>query len=368
MGNSSIKYRVVCAGGGTGGHIYPLLAVVNELKNKSDDYRFLFVGSGEKIEARVVPANGYDFKSIPVIGFARKLTLKNLMFPFRLIYSLIKSLVICFRFKPHVAIGSGAYVSGPVMWAARVMGAKVVLLEQNVYPGITNRLLERYAEEIHISFDETKKYFREQDKLKNNGNPVRSEIKLIDKVEAKKKLGINPEEKLLLFVGGSLGASSINKAVAQNLDKLVERNIEVIWQSGKIYYDRYKHLEKDGVKISAFIDDMSTAYSAADLIVARAGATTLAELTNVGKAVVFIPSPNVAADHQYKNAKALEEKKAAIVLKDNEAGDKLYDVVTNAIFDDELLEELRVNIKYFARPDALGNICDSITKILRESI
>ncbi len=357
------NYRFLFAGGGTGGHLYPAIAVAEQIRILKPESKILFVGTKDKIEARVVPEKGFDFKTIWVSGFSRKFKLENILFPVKLLIAMIQSLIINIKFKPKVMIGSGAYVSGPVAIGASVMGAKIILLEQNSYPGITNRLLERKAEQIHICFEETKKYFRAQEKLKVTGNPIRIELQPVERNEACKEFGLDENKKVVLVLGGSLGAGNVNKALEENLNRIVEEDIQIIWQTGKNYFENYKKLNSDKVKVFPFIENMTAAYSAADLVIARAGATTIAEVAALGLPVVFIPSTVVAANHQYMNAKALEENNAAIILKDEELADKLYMVVKNLINDKNKLEELKKNIKQFSKPNAAVEIAREAIKL-----
>ena len=367
MTRVSSKYRFLFAGGGTGGHLYPAIAVAEKLGSLQKETEILFVGTSKKIESRVVPKLGYKFKTLWISGFARKLTLKNILFPFKLIVASLQALGINMRFKPAVAIGTGAYVSGPAIWAAKIMGAKIVLLEQNSFPGITNRMLEKKADKIFVAFEESKKYFREKNKLVVAGNPVRTNLKLISKSEANKKFGLLEEKKTLLIFGGSLGAKSINEAVAENLKRLNEENIQIIWQCGELYFDDYKKFESDNVKVMPFIDDVAAAYSAADLILCRAGATTIAETAALNLPVVFVPSRNVAADHQLKNAKALADSDAAVLLMDEEVKNKLSETVIDLLKDEEKLERLKNNIGKFSNPDAAENIARSILELSEEN-
>jgi UDP-N-acetylglucosamine--N-acetylmuramyl-(pentapeptide) pyrophosphoryl-undecaprenol N-acetylglucosamine transferase len=345
-------YRFIFAGGGTGGHLYPAIAVAEQIRLLKPGAEILFVGTNNKIEARVVPIYKFEFKSIWISGFARKLNFKNLIFPLKLIVSLIQSLIINIKFKPRVAIGTGAYVAGPVIWSASILGSKIILLEQNSYPGVTNRLLEKKAEEIHIAFEDSKQYFREKSKLLLTGNPLRVNLNLEDKKESRIALGLNPEKKTLLVLGGSLGARSLNDAVKNNYEKLLRADIQIIWQTGEIYFEEYHSFKSSKIKILPFIDNMSEVLSAADLVVARAGATSIAEFSYLGLPVIFVPSPNVAADHQYKNALSLEIENAAVIIKDHQVGDKLYETVTTIIRDQNKLQALSENIKKFSKPDA----------------
>lgn len=356
-------YRFVFAGGGTGGHLYPALAVAQQIRMIKPESEILFVGARNKIEERIVPEYGFNFKPIWISGFSRKLNLGNLLFPVKLFVSSIQSFVINFRFKPRVAIGSGAYVSGPVVWAASLLGAKVMLLEQNSYPGVTNRMLEKKAREIHITFEESKKYFRDQAKLKLSGNPIRINMLLGSKVEAIKNFGLDSTKKVLLVIGGSGGARSINQAVACNLDKLNENGIQVIWQTGQFYFEQYRNLESDSVKIFPFINDMSSAYSACDLVLARSGATTIAEVSFLALPAVFVPSKNVAANHQYMNAKALKVGNAAELIEDKNLKDELLPVIIEMMGNIARQELLKKNISLFAKPDAAKIIAESAIRL-----
>lgn len=345
-------YRFIFAGGGTGGHLYPALAVAQQIKELKPESQILFVGAKNKIEERVVPEHNFDFKSIWISGFSRKFNSNNLLFPIKLIVSIFQSLGIAFSFKPRVAIGSGAYVSGPVIWASSFLGSKVILLEQNSYPGITNRLLEKKATEIHLTFEESKKYFRDQSKLIVSGNPIRINLKLINKVEARRYFGLEDNKKTILIIGGSGGARTLNHAIAKSLDKLIENSIQVLWQTGKVYYPEFKKYNQHGVKVMEYIDDMSAAYSSCDLVIARAGATTIAEVSLLGLPVIFVPSTNVAADHQFKNAKSLLDENAAELIEDKYVERDLLNKILKLIDDKKRLAALSDNIKKFAKPNA----------------
>lgn len=350
------KYRFLFAGGGTGGHLYPALAVAQQIRAIIPEGEILFIGSKDKIESRVVPEYGFDFRGITISGFARKFDLNNLAFPFKLIYSSLKCLIINFTYKPKVAIGSGAYVSGPAIWAASIMGAKIILLEQNSYPGVTNRILEKRAEQIHLSFEESKKYFRDEKKLIVSGNPIRLNLSIQNRDESIKKFELDPTKKTLLVLGGSGGAKSINEAIAQNILQLTTMGIQIIWQTGKFYFETYKGYNTNTVKTFAFIDDMPSAYSACDLVLARSGATTIAELAHLGLPVVFVPSKNVAADHQFKNAKAISDTNGAELIEDDKLMNELSEVVIKLINDEDRLQTIKTNIKNFAKPLAANNI------------
>lgn len=359
MSSTASPYRFLFAGGGTGGHLFPAVAVANEIKRMKPESEILFVGSKSKIEGRVIPELGYRFKSIWIKGFSRKFNLSNIIFPVKLVVSVLQSLFISFRFKPIVAIGSGGYVAGPAIWAASVMGAKIILMESNSYPGVTTRLLEKYADEVHISFEDSKKYLRQLAKLKLTGNPVRSELGKTNKTEAIKHFGLDENKFTILVLGGSLGALSINEAVAGCVEELEKNNLQIIWQTGKNYYDNYKKFNFASVKILDFIDDMNKAYSACDLLVARAGATTIAELSVLGIPSILIPSPYVAENHQYYNAKSLEDNSAAVLINDSELKKNLKSKILELVNEKNVLRSLGENAKKIAKPNAANDIAKS---------
>lgn len=339
-----INIRFLFAGGGTGGHLFPALAVAECIRRLMPEADIMFIGTKNKIEGRVVPKAGFKFKSVWIKGFSRKFTLENLLFPVKLVYSVAQCLAINFKFKPDVAIGSGGYVSGPAIWAAAKAGAKVLILEQNSFPGKTTKMLEKVAEEIHVSYEDSKKYFVNKEKVFVTGNPVRENLKLIEKKIALSQLNLSNSKKVLLILGGSLGAGSINKSLSQIVNKLVENNIQVIWQTGKNYIEEYKKYNSENIKVNAFIEDMNLVYSACDLLISRAGATTIAEISELGIPSILIPSPNVAENHQYYNAKSLSDKNAAVLIEDKNIDKELLDSILLLINDDNKLRILNENV------------------------
>jgi len=363
LSKDQLTYRFLFAGGGTGGHLYPAIAVAQKILELQPSAKILFVGTKKKIEARVLPKLGFEFKSIWISGFSRKMRLKNLLFPLKLIISVLQSLLISIKFKPHVAIGTGAYVSGPAIWGASVMGARVILLEQNSYPGFTNRLLEKKAERIFVSFGESKKYFHDPSKLVNSGNPIRVDIQSQGHEEAFKHFELDPSKKTLVIIGGSLGAGSINKAIEKNLEQLKKLGIQILWQTGDNYFENYRKYDDKVVRVNKYFDNISLTYKVANLLIVRAGATTIAEVAALGLPVIFVPSPNVAEDHQYKNAKVLYDSKAAELIKDKEISDAVVEIVERLIFNSEKLNEYSNNIKKFAKPDAANVIANEIIKL-----
>ena len=346
------KYRFLFAGGGTGGHLFPAVAVAEQIRELKPEADILFIGTKDKLESKIVPKLGFKFKSIWIKGFTRKLNLENLLFPLKLFVSLIQSLAINISFKPKVAIGSGGYVAGPAVWAASMMGTKIILLEQNTYPGVTTRLLEKYAEEVHLSFEESKKYLRNEKSHHLTGNPVRKNLGRMEKSEALRKFGLSNEKKTLLVLGGSLGAKTINEAMSESIKIFEENNVQVIWQTGKNYFEQFKKLNLDYIKVFDFIEDMNAAYSACDLLVARAGATTIAELLNLGIPAILVPSPNVAENHQYYNAKVLSDKNAAILIEDKNLKKDLEQSVLNNLNSANKLSDLKKNALAMAKPEA----------------
>lgn len=352
MSNLETRYRFLFAGGGTGGHLFPAVAVAEQIKELKPEADILFIGTKDKIDGRVVPKLGYKFKSIWIKGFSRKINIENLLFPVKLFVSMVQSLIINISFKPQVAIGSGGYVAGPAIWAANVLGAKIILLEQNSYPGVTTRLLEKYADEVHLSFQESKKYLRKEKIHHLTGNPVRKNLGRMDKAKALKNFGLSDEKKTLLVLGGSLGAKTINDAVSDSIDTFKKNGIQVIWQTGKNYFEQFKMINSDSIKIYDFIEDMNAAYSACDLLLARAGATTIAELLNLGIPAILVPSPNVAENHQYHNAKALSENFAAILIEDIKLKNEITKKVLELINSETMLSEIRTNALKMSKPDA----------------
>jgi UDP-N-acetylglucosamine--N-acetylmuramyl-(pentapeptide) pyrophosphoryl-undecaprenol N-acetylglucosamine transferase len=353
------KYRFLFAGGGTGGHLFPSIAVAERIRKILPEAEFMFIGTRSKIEGRVVPKLGFNFSSIWIKGFSRKLNFENLLFPLKLCISLIQSLVINIKFQPKVAIGSGGYVSGPAIWGASILGAKIILLEQNSYPGITTKLLEKYASEIHLSFEDSKKYFKNKNKLHITGNPVRESLIKIIKADALKHFGLNPSNQTLFILGGSLGAASINKAVENFINNSYSSDINIIWQTGKNYFNSYKQLNSNNIIVLDFIEDMNLAYSACDLLVSRAGATTIAEIIALGIPAILIPSPNVAENHQFYNAKSLSVINAAVLLEDSNLLNTFPESIIKVLRNKSLLEEIGNNVRSLYKVNAAEVIANN---------
>jgi UDP-N-acetylglucosamine--N-acetylmuramyl-(pentapeptide) pyrophosphoryl-undecaprenol N-acetylglucosamine transferase len=358
--------RFILSGGGTGGHIYPAIAIANELKLRFPDAEFLFVGAKDKMEMQKVPQAGYNIKGLWIAGLQRKLTLQNLMFPLKLLSSLVKARGIIREFKPDVVIGTGGFASGPTLQAAGSAGIPTVVQEQNSYPGITNKMLAKKAAKICVAYENLDRFFP-QDKIVLTGNPVRQDLIAMHdrKAQAVEYFKLDPNKKTLLVLGGSLGARRINQLIAKEVVGIAAQGVQVIWQCGKFYYDEYRHFgEKENIQVMAFIDRMDLVYAAADIVISRAGASSVSELCLVGKPVIFIPSPNVAEDHQTKNAKAIVDKGGAILLKESELDSQFSETFNNLLNDENLQRELSKNIKKLAKPFATKEIVDEIVKLL----
>lgn len=358
--------NILLSGGGTGGHIYPAVAIANELKLRNPQSRFLFVGARGRMEMEKIPQLGYEIEGLNISGLQRSLSLKNLSFPFKLIQSLIRADQIIKNFKPNVVIGTGGFASGPTLYMASKRKIPSLIQEQNSYPGITNKLLAKKADRICVAYDGLEKYFPAE-KLIKTGNPVRQDLLHINtkREEALAHFNLDKNKKTLVILGGSLGARAINSAVEANLSSVVKFNVQVIWQSGKLYYEEYrKYNDIRGVQVHEFIEKMDLLYASADIIISRAGAGTISELCIVGKPVIFIPSPNVAEDHQTRNAAFVSDQDAAILLKESDI-DQFAKVIGDLVENEEVQISLGKNIKKLALPDATKRIVDEVEKILK---
>ena len=359
------KYKFILSGGGTGGHIYPAIAIANELKDRFPDAEFLFVGAKDKMEMQKVPQAGYNIKGLWIAGLQRKLTLQNVLFPIKLINSLWKSRMILQQFKPNVVIGTGGFASGPLLQMANMMDIPTVIQEQNSYPGITNKLLSKKANKICVAYENLERFFPKE-KMILTGNPVRQDLIDIEskKEEAIQYFNLDANKKTVLVLGGSLGARRVNQLIEKELDTILSQDVQVIWQCGKLYFEEYKKYNSQKVQVSAFIDRMDLVYAAADIVISRAGASSVSELCIVGKPVIFIPSPNVAEDHQTKNAKTIVDKKAALMLKETELDLQFSLVFESLLKDSGKQDQLSKNIKQLALPNATKQIVDEILKLV----
>lgn len=359
--------KFIISGGGTGGHIYPAIAIANEIKSRYPKAEILFVGASDKMEMQKVPQAGYPIKGLWIAGIQRKITFQNAMFPLKLASSLIKSFGIIKGFKPDVVIGTGGFASGAVLKVASMLGIPTVIQEQNSYPGITNKLLSKKANKICVAYENLERFFPKNN-LILTGNPVRQDLLSVKdkKEEALHYFKLDASKKTLLVLGGSLGAKRINQLIAKEMDWLLSQGLQIIWQCGKLYFEEYKQFnEKDGVQVMSFIDKMDLVYAAADLVISRSGASSVSELCLVGKPVVFIPSPNVAEDHQTKNAQAIVDKNGAILIKENEL-DLQFEAVFGALLNDKGKQEsLSENSKALALPNATKQIVDEIMKLVK---
>ncbi|HNQ67198.1 MAG TPA: undecaprenyldiphospho-muramoylpentapeptide beta-N-acetylglucosaminyltransferase [Bacteroidales bacterium] len=362
------KTKIIISGGGSGGHIFPAVSIANAYIKKYPDTEILFIGAEGKMEMEKVPAAGYKIVGLPVVGMQRKLSLAMFSFVFKVIKSLRKAKRIIKDFNPDVVVGVGGYASGPALRAAASLKIPCLIQEQNSYAGVTNKLLAKKASKICVAYDNMERFFPKE-KIIKTGNPVRADIKNIPhkSEEAYKFFGLNPNKPILFAVGGSLGARTINESIADGLKKLIEKDIQIIWQTGKTYFPKAKdivaNLNTPLVYMNDFIYRMDLAYSIADIIISRAGASTISELCIVGKPVIFVPSPNVAEDHQTKNAQALTTINAALMISDIDARDKLLDEAFSLLSDKEKQKELSENIKQLELPDAADIIADEVHKL-----
>ncbi len=358
------------SGGGTGGHIYPAVSIANELKLRYPESKFLFVGSKDRMEMEKVPQAGYDIKGLWISGIQRKLTVDNLSFPFKLISSLYNSWKLIRGFKPDVVIGTGGFASGPLLYMATKKGIPTLIQEQNSYPGITNKLLSKSVNKICTAFEGLERFFP-KDKIILTGNPIRQDLteNTVTKQEASEHFKLSANKKTILVLGGSLGARAVNAQVSKILNWVKENNYQLIWQTGKLYIDDYKHLQEeinyDGIKIQAFLNRMDMAYAMADVILTRSGAGTISELCIVGKPTIFVPSPNVAEDHQTFNAKALSSKDAAVLISERNMEEELIPNLDKILKDEELIKTLSVNIKKLALPNASKDIVNQVELLLK---
>lgn len=360
-------FNILISGGGTGGHIYPAIAIANEIKLRYPDANFLFVGAKDKMEMEKIPQAGYAIKGLWISGIQRKNISKNFNFPFKLLSSLWKANAIIKRFKPDIAIGTGGFASGPTLIMASLKNIPTLIQEQNSFPGITNKLLGKSTSKICVAYDDLERFFPSE-KIIKTGNPVRQD--LLD-IHTKISEGIgffttDVKQKTILILGGSLGARKINELIASHLEFFKTQNVQVIWQCGKLYFDEYKHYNSENhVQVHQFINRMDLAYAASDIIISRAGASSVSELCIVGKPVIFIPSPNVAEDHQTKNAKFIVEKHGALLLKESEL-DTFKIVFETLLKDKGKQEQLAENIKELALPSATTDIVNEVEKLLKK--
>ncbi|WP_373057069.1 undecaprenyldiphospho-muramoylpentapeptide beta-N-acetylglucosaminyltransferase [Zunongwangia sp. H14] len=356
--------KIILSGGGTGGHIYPAIAIADEIRRRQPKAEVLFVGARDRMEMEKVPQAGYDIEGLWISGLQRKISLKNLMFPFKLMSSLSKSRKIIRKFQPDVVIGTGGFASGPLLRVAVSQKIPTLIQEQNSYPGITNRILAKQADKICAAYEEVFRFFPKE-KTVITGNPVRLDLLKVNekREEAQRFFHLDKRKKTLLVLGGSLGARRINELIENWVPKFEKEDIQLIWQTGRLYYDEYKKYNSDLVQTYEFLNRMDWAYGAADIIISRAGAGSVSELCVVGKPVLFIPSPNVAEDHQAKNAMSLTKNEAALTLTEEQLEQNFEEEFFGLVNSEVKQKELSQNIKKMALPDATAKIVDEVEKL-----
>lgn len=364
--------RIIFAGGGTGGHLFPAIAIAEEFRFVRPDAEILFVGTKDKIEAKIVPQCGFKFQPIWVSGFHRKQLLKNVLLPIKVIIAMMQSVLLIKKFQPDIVIGTGGYASGPVVLAAAFMNVPTVIHEQNSYPGVTTRLLAKLVNQVHVTFETTKRYLSNAKSIVVSGNPTRRALENVNTASAYEYFGFPKHEKkkTLLVFGGSLGARTINTAMINNLEELLKREVRIIWQTGKDDFERVKqscsNFPLTSLWIQPFIERMDYAYAISDLVVCRAGATTIAEITRLGMATILIPYPQAAGHHQLANAKLLADAGAAAIVLDHYADRQLLDVLLSLINDEEALSKMRSACKKLGKPDAAQTIVQHTLTLLKQ--
>ncbi|GAB6119798.1 undecaprenyldiphospho-muramoylpentapeptide beta-N-acetylglucosaminyltransferase [Dysgonomonas termitidis] len=367
------QLRVIISGGGTGGHIFPAIAIANTIKEHYPDADILFVGATGRMEMEKVPAAGYEIIGLEISGLNRKNIFKNISTLLKFQKSLIKAKRILRDFRPDVVIGVGGYASGPMLYKANALKIPTLIQEQNSYAGVTNKFLSKKASVVCVAYEGMERFFPKS-KIVMTGNPCRQELlsATITKQEAYEEFNLDPDKKTILLIGGSLGSRMMNKSILAGIDELANSNIQLLWQCGKLYsFEMNMDLSGKGspenIHIHEFISRMDLAYKAADLVISRAGASSISELSLLGKPVILIPSPNVSEDHQTKNAMALADKNAAILIRDDEAIEKLVPEALNIIQDKEKLEVLSANIRKMAQPDSANRIVDEVIKLVKKN-
>ena len=362
--------KVIISGGGTGGHIFPALAIAKEIERQVRDVEFLFVGAQDRMEMEKIPNSGYKIIGLWISGLQRGLDKRNLLFPFKVIHSIWNSRKIIKDFRPDIAIGTGGYASAPLLYVAAKSGIPSIIQEQNSYPGITNKILARYVCKICVGYDNMERFFPSE-KILFTGNPIRNDILDFQdkKIEGENMFGIDSSKPTVLVIGGSLGALTINNAIARNIERLKSIGINLVWQTGVSYQHKAQQLISDidekGMNAYSFIKDMDRAYAIADIIISRAGAIAIAELCCIGKPIILVPSPNVAENHQYKNAQSLVNKNAAVLVEDAAANRKLVDSLEELLRDEDLKASLSSNISKIAVRDAANRIVKTALDMLK---
>jgi UDP-N-acetylglucosamine--N-acetylmuramyl-(pentapeptide) pyrophosphoryl-undecaprenol N-acetylglucosamine transferase len=362
--------RVIISGGGTGGHIFPAIAIADEIKRRHPQADILFVGAEGKMEMEKVPAAGYAIEGLPIVGLKRKLSFSNFLLPFKILGSMLKARKLVKRFRPQVVIGVGGYASGPTLKAATMLGVPALIQEQNAFAGKTNKLLSKSVARICVAYDGLERFFPKE-KIVMTGNPTRKNMVATKgkEQEANEFYGFDPQKKTILIIGGSLGARTLNESVLAHYDALLQADVQVLWQCGKLYIDQVETALQGKtdprIQLVEFIARMDYAYALADIVISRAGAISVSELCLVRKPTILVPSPNVAEDHQTKNAMALVEKEAAILIKDVEARESLIPAALDLIRNTVRCATLSQHIEALGRPNATADIVNEIEKLLK---
>lgn len=355
--------RILFAGGGTGGHLFPGIAIADEIRKILPDATITFVGTKKKIEARVVPQRGYTFAPIWISGFRRMRSVENLLFPLKLMVALIQSFILILRFKPDVVVGTGGYVCGPVVYVASLLGVPTLIQEQNSYPGVTTRLLAGRATEVHLTFETSARFLKRADNVRVTGNPTRATLGTMTRFESARFFEIDPQKKTVLVFGGSLGARSINDAMLKLVDGLWMNDVQVIWQTGETDFQRVRESLGKGapsVKLYRFIEQMEYAYGACDLVISRAGATSVAEIARAGVPSILVPYPFAAADHQTENARAMVEHGAAVMIKDGELDEELPDMIRSILNDPDRQRTMAAKTQALGKPKAASILAGAV--------
>jgi len=365
------QLKIIISGGGSGGHIFPAVAIAKSLLEKNNNIKFLFVGAKDKMEMEKIPNEGFKIVGLWISGFHRGKIFKNLLFPIKLIFSLIKSFFLIKKFDPDLVIGTGGFASGPILYIASKFNIPTLIQEQNSYAGITNQILSKHVNSICVAYEKMDRFFP-RNKIIITGNPVRKKIIEItsDNIDKSNLFNLNSENKTILIIGGSLGARTINETICSGLERFKQHNLNIIWQTGKSFSEKANELiatiNTRGITTHTFIKKIEIAYGLADIIVSRAGAIAISELCVVGKPIILIPSPNVAENHQYKNAQSLVNKNAAILVKDSQANNKLVDEIIKLQNNPTLMKELSENIKKMEYKNAANVISDYALNLIKK--
>jgi UDP-N-acetylglucosamine--N-acetylmuramyl-(pentapeptide) pyrophosphoryl-undecaprenol N-acetylglucosamine transferase len=353
--------KVLFAGGGTGGHLYPAIAIAEEIIKKDSKAKIVFAGTKEKIEARVVPQKGFEFHTIWISGFRRRLTIDNIIFPVKVIVSLIQSFFVIKKVQPNIVVGTGGYVCGPILFVASILGIPTVIHESNSYPGVTTRMLAGRVSKVFVQFDVTKQWLSSKASVEVVGNPTREELSVATRNEGSSFFKLDPSKKTVFVFGGSLGAASINKVMPEIVNDAIAHDYQIIWQTGETDWQSAKTIQQHkNIVVMKYVDRMDYGYAAADIVVSRSGATTLAELTRIGKPAILVPYPFAAANHQVMNAETLVEAGAALMIKDSELSNKLRSTIRELLFDDVKQTTMKKKSLNLGKPNAGNEIAQKI--------